>query len=322
MDILGTAYRLQQRGEPFVLATVVRAERPTSAKAGARAIIFPDGSLEGWVGGSCAEPVVKRQARRALEEGAPRLIRLCPPEKMGQALTDGVHEIALTCVSGGTLEIYIEPHLVQPQLVIVGHLATAQALARLGAAMDFHVSVTGLDASQERFPQANQVSDSLDVSQLALGPRSYVVVASHGNYDEELLQAALESPAPYVALVASKSRAEAVLNYLEQSGVSAADRGRLKYPAGLDLGAVTPEEIAVSILAEIIQLRRAGGQPGTIEAVGQDDQPHAAEARDPVCGMMVEVESAHFQMEHNGRMYYFCAAGCMKAFERSPGDYL
>ena len=147
-DFYDKFQELRNTGNPFVIATVVRAEKPTSAKVGAKAIITEDSKLDGWVGGSCAEPTVKREAKKALQDGQPRLIRLCPPEKLGQAPQEGVIEIPLTCISGGTLEIYIEPQLAQPHLVVIGHLATAEALVRLGKGLGWRVSLMGLDVTR------------------------------------------------------------------------------------------------------------------------------------------------------------------------------
>src|SRR5512135_1346988 len=140
IDLYDEVQNLRGRGEPFVLATVVRAEKPTSAKSGSKAVITEEGTLKGWIGGSCAEPTVKREAKKALQDGQPRLLRLCPPEKLGVAPQEGVIEIPMTCISGGTLEIYIEPQLAQPHLVVIGHLATAEALVRLGKGMGWRVS--------------------------------------------------------------------------------------------------------------------------------------------------------------------------------------
>src|SRR5512138_204716 len=165
-DFYDKFQELRNSGNPFVIATVVRAEKPTSAKVGAKAIITEDENLSGWIGGSCAEPTVKREAKKALRDGQPRLIRLCPPEKMGQAPQEGVIEIALTCISGGTLEIYIEPQLAQPHLVVIGHLATAEALVNLAKALGWRVSLMGLDVTGERFPNADQIFDELDFSKL------------------------------------------------------------------------------------------------------------------------------------------------------------
>jgi xanthine dehydrogenase accessory factor len=314
-----------------VIATVVRAEKPTSAKPGAKAIITEDGALRGWIGGSCAEPTVKREAKKALQDGQPRLIRLCPPEKMGQAPPEGVIEIALTCISGGTLEIYIEPQLAQPHLVVIGHLATAEALVRLGKDLGWRVSLMGLDVTRERFPQADKLFEDLEFSRLSITKNTYVIIASHGNYDEDMLVAALQSEAPYVALIASKKRASAILQYLNESNLTQEQIARFKYPAGLDFGAVTPEEIALSILAEIIQRRRQlpitnyqspiSNSPATNLELPLAAPP-APEARDPVCGMTVEIATAHFTSRYEGTTYYFCAAGCKRSFDKEPQKYI
>lgn len=317
-DFYDRVQTLRNTGNPFAVATVVRAEKPTSAKVGAKAIITEDGNLSGWIGGSCAEPTVKREAKKALEDGQPRLIRLCPPEKMGTAPQEGVIEIALTCISGGTLEIYIEPQLAQPHLVVVGHLATAEALVKLGKGLGWRISLLGLEVTRERFPDADQWIDELDFSKVLVSKNSHVVVASHGNYDEDMLVAALRSEAPYVALIASKKRASAILEYLREASLTPEQISRLKYPAGLDLGATTPEEIALTILAEIIQKRKA---PMNL-ALEQNEPVGTVEAKDLICGMMVEISTAHFASEYNGKTYYFCSAGCKRSFDKEPGKYL
>jgi xanthine dehydrogenase accessory factor len=328
-DFYDEIHNLRAAGNPFVIATVVRAEKPTSAKAGAKAIITDDGALTGWIGGSCAEPTVKREAKKALQDGQPRLIRLCPSEKMGQAPQEGVIEIALTCISGGTLEIYIEPQLAQPHLVVIGHLATAEALVRLGKGMGWRVSLLGLDVTHERFPGADHLMEDLDFSRLSITKNTYIIVASHGNYDEDMLVAALQSEAPYVALIASKKRAGAILQYLNEANLTKEQIARLKYPAGLDFGAVTPEEIALSILAEIIQRRRQSPVPNSLVSsptVSSLELPIApnppTEALDPVCGMTVEIATAHFTSQYEGTMYYFCAAGCKRSFDKDPQKYI
>lgn len=322
-DLLSRAAELSGRGVAFALATVVRAEKPTSAKPGANAIITSDGTLTGWVGGSCAQPTVIREALKALQDGEPRLLRLCLPEKMGLLPQDGVVEVTLTCASGGTLEVYIEPHLPRPQLIAIGHLPIIEALARLGHDLGYEISVMGLEIRPDRFLTADRVLNRLDFSQLDLTPQTYIVVASHGNYDEEALEGALQTDAPYVALVASKKRAAAVLQYLRDSGLPEACLARLKYPAGLDIGAVTPEEIALSILTEIVQFRRRPVQtlPQTLTQTPTPTQA-PVEALDPVCGMTVEIATARYTAEYAGQVYYFCSAGCKRSFEKEPEEYL
>jgi xanthine dehydrogenase accessory factor len=321
IDFYEEVQSLRRAGHPFALATVVRAEKPTSAKTGAKAIVTEDGTLTGWIGGSCAEPTVRREAKKALEDGQPRLIRLCPPEKMGQAPQEGVIEIALTCISGGTLEIYIEPQLAQPHLVVIGHLATAEALVSLGKDLGWRVSLLGLEVTRQRFPNADHIFDQLDFAQLAIDQNTYVVVASHGNYDEDMLVAGLQSQASYVALVASKTRANAILQYLREANLTEEQIARLKYPAGLDIGSITPEEIALSILAEIIQHRRQ--RPiAELHSLQMVLPENVAEAKDPVCGMMVEIAGARFTSEYAEATYYFCSSGCKRSFDKEPRKYI
>src|SRR5438309_1322668 len=239
--LLELAYQLTQAGEPFVLATVIWCERPTSAKPGAQAIITANGQITGWIGGSCAQPVVLREALRILREGGdPYLLRLGAPE-IGVVRND-VHVFPMSCTSGGVLDIYMEPHLPQPQLLLLGDSPVIVALSRLASVLNF--TVTQLQ--------------SADLSQVHIDECTFVLVATHGQYDEDALEQALRSPACYVGMVVSRKRAEACRAYLHTSGLTDAQIARLRVPAGLDLGAVTPEEIAASILAELVQVRRRG----------------------------------------------------------------
>lgn len=166
-DFFETVERLRGQGQAFVIATVVHSEKPTSAKPGAKAVITADGVLTGWIGGSCAEPTVKREARKALEDGQTRLVRLCPPERRGSLTQEGVVEVPMTCISGGTLEIFIEPQMNQPHLILVGHQAIVQTLAALGNDLGYLVTVMGLDVSPEQFSEANRVLNTLNFAQLS-----------------------------------------------------------------------------------------------------------------------------------------------------------
>ncbi len=325
MNHLDQMRALREQGQPFVTATVVRVEKPTSAKPGAKAIITQDGTLTGWVGGSCVEPTVKREAARALRDGLPRLLRLCPPEKMDLWPQDGVNEVKLTCISGGTLEIFLEPHLTQPHLVIVGHHTIIEALVTLAKTLDYTVTVIGEDATPERFPAADRVIGELDFSGITVTPNTYVVVASHGNYDELALEALLPKKPRYIALVASKKRSANIVDYLRQAGMPQETLAALKYPAGLDFGAETPPEIALSILAEIIQFSRQGTlKPHSMPVTGGEEaaRQEPALAVDPICEMTVEIATARYTAVYEGQTYYFCSAHCQHRFEKEPEEYV
>lgn len=306
-DLLMLAAKLRSQGEPFALATVVRCERPTSAKPGAKALIRPDGSVAGWVGGACAEPVVAREALAALRDGRPRLIVLVGEGGRDPTRTEGIVHLPMTCHSGGTLEIYVEPFLPKALLVLVGHGPVIETLATLGESTGYAVTVLPADG----------VASALH--HLQPGPDSSVVVATHGELDEEALTQVLATPAGYISLVASRKRAGSIVETLRTRGVPREHLDRFKAPAGLDIGAVTPEEIAVSILAEIIHARHSR-KTEPMETTGLEP-PTLAEAKDPVCGMTVEVATARHQSDWAGRSVYFCGARCKETFERDPTRY-
>lgn len=309
-DLLALAAELGGRGEAFALATVVRCERPTSAKPGAKALVRADGRVTGWVGGACAEPVVVREALAALRDGRPRLIGLYGEGGRVPGRTEGLLEYAMTCHSGGTLEIYVEPYLPKPQLVLVGHGPVIETLASLGEAAGHAVLVLAAEAVREW------------VGERALGWRASVVVATHGEGDEEALVSLLATDAGYVSLVASRRRAGEVARRLGERGVAPERLGRLKAPAGLDIGAVTPAEIAVSILAEVIQHHRGDkGDSGESAAVAAAARG-AGEARDPICGMAVEVATARYRSEVAGRLVHFCCRSCQETFDGDPARWL
>ena len=309
--ILDLAYRLTQSGEPFVLATVVWCERPTSAKPGAKAIIQANGQLTGWIGGSCAQPSVLREALRLLHEGgnpSPYLLRLGASD-IGIARSD-VRVFPMTCTSGGILDIYMEPHFPQPQLLLIGDSPVIASLSRLAGVLDFTVTYI----------------DNTDLSQVYIDERTYVLVATHGQYDEDALEQVLRSPARYAGMVGSRKRAEACRAYLRTSGLTDQQIARLKAPAGLDLGAVTPEEIAASVLAELVQVRRRGDtKPRIVGAELASALATVSEtetAIDPVCGMIVEVATARHRSTYEGRDFYFCCPACKRQFESDPQAYL
>jgi xanthine dehydrogenase accessory factor len=244
------ATALEAERVPFVQATVVRAGRPASVRAGATALVLGDGTIEGFVGGHCAEPSVRLHALRALETGDALLLRIEPGDGE-HAATDGAVTVHNPCLSGGTLEIFLEPHMPRARMHVVGETPIAHALAALGSSLGYDV-VAHDDASFE--PSSDDAA---------------VVVASHGRDEHATLAAALDIGVSYVGLVASRKRGEAVVAELE---VSDDDRSRVRTPAGLDIGARTPEEVALSILAEIVASRRPQLPP--TPTTGHAGQPH------------------------------------------------
>ena len=334
-SIFARAAELEAAGRPFVTATVVAVARPTSARPGASGIVHPDGTIEGWVGGSCAQPVVVREALHAMADGQPRLLRLSKDAPAEGRRGDGVIELVMTCHSGGTLEIYVEPHLPAPLLWVAGTTPIAGALVTLGSALGWRVTLFDPFASAEDFPAADEVSQETALTRVEPDASPYVVVATQGQWDEEALAAALRRNASYVGLVASPTRANVVRQWLRDETGLAEDRlAALRAPAGLDLGAETAEEIALSILGELVQVRR--GRADFVAAPGpatlSGDQPLIVPPIepivddlvlvDPVCGMSVDRARARHLAEHDGTVYAFCSIGCRTRFIKEPSVYL
>ena len=335
-SIFTRAAELETAGRPFAVATVVAVKRPTSARPGASGIVHPDGTIEGWVGGSCAQPVVVREALRALVDGQPRLLRLSKDTPAEGRRGDGVVELVMTCHSGGTLEIYVEPHLPAPLLWIAGTTPIAGALATLGAAAGWRVTVFDPIADPDAFPGVERVIVGTDLKNQDQGAAPAIVVATQGIWDEEATALALSRDAAYVGLVASPTRAAVVRAWLAEETMLGPERiAALRAPAGMDLGAETAEEVAISILAELVQVRRgtasfvASPGPATLAGVvGEIQMATPAPVvddivlRDPVCGMTVDRAHARHLAEHDGIVYAFCSIGCRTSFIREPTAYL
>ncbi|HEX5601670.1 MAG TPA: XdhC family protein [Pyrinomonadaceae bacterium] len=283
MNIEDQCNDLRAREEPFVLATVVAYKSPQSAKPGSKAIIKADGSMTGWIGGGCVQPIVLREAKQALQTGSPKLLTISPDEPRDD--WKGVQSFRMTCEGGGSLEIYLEPFLPKPQLVVVGTSPVAEIVAQLGTLLDFKV-VTDTD----------QINES-----------SYVVVATMGNRDEEGLLAVIGTRPKYLGLVASKKKSEALFEYVRETGASDEDIAVITCPAGIEIGGETLPEIALSVMAEVVRVRRASGEPQrAVENV----------ATDPICGMTVDIETAKYSSVIDGKTFYFCCLRCKETFDR------
>ena len=327
--VLERASELARQGQAFALATVVWRQGPSSGQLGSRAIITADGEVHGWIGGACAEPVVIREARQVIADGEPRLLLLGTPDQFGETVPEGMTVVPIACQSEGALEVFIEPVQPAPRLVVVGRSPMAQTLADLAGALGWRTALL----------------DGQDFSAADADERSMVVVATQGHDDEEAVEQAVLARPAYLGLVASPRRGAAVLGYLADRGLPQDQLDRVKVPAGLDLGRTAHREIAVAILAELVQLRAAGeigtgtggagaartGAGATSTGGAQADHgqragtaPVAApaEAVDPVCGMTVTADSSSRPLAHDGVTYYFCSARCRHGFAADPAAYV
>ena len=298
-EVMEQAAELARRGEAVALATVVWRQGPSSSQQGSRAIITADGELHGWIGGACAEPAVVRAARHVIATGTAELLLLGNLDQFGGAVPEGVTVIPISCQSEGALEVYIEPVVPVPHLVVVGSSPMAQTLADLARTLGWHA----------------ELIDGADFTAARADGRSLVVVATQGQDDEGVLERAVAAKPAYLGLVGSRKRGAAVVGYLADRGLPKAELDRVKVPAGLDLGSTTHPEIAVAILAELVQLRASGALAG---GSTQQEVDHAV---DPVCGMTVRAGAGALSLEHAGVTYYFCCAGCRDAFGEDPARH-
>jgi xanthine dehydrogenase accessory factor len=307
--VLEHAGELKRQGQAFALATVVWRQSPSSGKQGARAIITESGELHGWIGGACAEPVVIRQAREVIAEGVPRLLLLGTSEQFGAAVPEGIAVIPISCQSEGALEVYIEPVLPTPHLAVVGRSPMAHTLVDLAQALGWRA----------------ELAADADLLAGVVDERSLVVVATQGHGDEEAVERAVSYRPAYVGLVASRRRGESVLGYLAQRGVPESELGRVRFPAGLDLGPTSHREVAVAILAELVQLRATGAllpMGRSLASAAASPSLGQAEAVDPVCGMTVQAGPGSHPVEHDGVTYYFCCVACRRKFDEDLTAYV
>jgi xanthine dehydrogenase accessory factor len=305
------AQELAAQGEAFVTATVVHAQPPTSAKAGMAALVLPDGAIEGFVGGACTEHSVRAYSLLALESGDALLLRILPfAEDAGEPgddviAGDGTVTVQNPCLSGGAIEVFLEPVLPAPRVLVVGDTPIAQAVIRIGAELGLDAVAVDGDRLE---PQAGDLA---------------LVVAAHGRDELHTLRRGLEAELPYVGLVASPKRGTGVLAELRGDGVPEGQLAQIDVPAGIDIGARTPEEIALSILARIVAVRRAAGGEAAptrpaLAASGPAAAPGAL-AIDPICGMTVAAVASTPSLVHEGETVYFCCEGCRAKFAAQHG---
>lgn len=285
-----TTDRLRQERVPFVHARVVLAERPTSAKPGDEAIVLADGTIEGFVGGQCALATLRAQGLAVLESRESTLLRIAPNPEPDQPGKTVVHN---PCQSGGTLEIFMEPVLPAPLVRVLGTTPIGIALAQVGDALGYDV-------------QPWDAADSNDLSFT-----DAVIVASHGNGEEAVLEAAVKSGVPYIGLVASRKRGAAVLQSLD---LTDDEKSRIHTPAGLNIGARTAEEVALSILAEVIANRGTSAREATAT-------PSVGTAVDPVCHMDVVMVPSSLHADVDGTTWWFCCQGCLDRFVANPAAF-
>jgi len=338
-DLLDLVRRLLDAQEPFARATVVRRRAPTSSRLGDTAVITRDGEFHGWIGGSCTTPEVIRQALETIRAGSPRLLAF-GFDAAGPG-DENVVRVPMTCQSGGSVEVYIEPMIPAPRLLVAGTSPISRALVRIGSAMGWSVWLLGA-AGKDEYPAAEAVVESLRELPDALterpdSSRLFTLVATMGRADERTILELLELRPDYLGVIASPTRMSEIHERLEDHGVEATVLASIRGPAGLDLGGTTPEEIAVSVLAEMVQEYRAAAaarddvqveesaanaSAGNASVEETTAGAVSAWAKDPVCGMTIEADGSRPTAEHGGVAYHFCCEGCRDRFVADPAAYL
>ncbi len=292
---------------PFVVVGVLKTNGPTAIKAGNKAIILGDGSIEGWVGGHCTEKEIVENALGCLKEGASRTLNL-------------------TTCQGGRMDVYMEPYLPKRRLLIFGHVPITLALSRLAKSLNFNVTVVDAAATKEKFPEADLVLGSFEeLEEHGFNPaQTFAVIATMGERDQEYAEKLVKLELPYVGIVAGKKRASEVLTYLRAADLGEAEISKVKSPAGIYIRAVTSEEIALSIMAEIIDHSRTSPDHQTIPTINSEEssRPPSNLKVDPVCGMLVDPVSAEFVAEYRGEKVYFCSESCRETFLEGPENYI
>ena len=316
-DLIDQISKYMGQGEEFAVAQVIWREAPSSGKPGDKAIILKDGTMIGWIGGGCVKGIAVKEAQEAIRENKSRLVRIDPDEGNSE---DSSHKTyRMTCHSGGTMELFIEPITPNPQLIIVGKSNIARALSKLAIATNLRVHVLSNDVNKSMFPEVKNIYDRVDFSKINIDKNTFIVVATQGEDDEESIRKALETSCNYVGFISSLRKSVKIKEYLLQTELSANRINELKTPVGMDINAKLPEEIAISILAEIVQLFRDPNRKLDQEsdtAINDDTYIN------PVCRVAVSKKDAKHVLEYGAHTVYFCCDGCKVSFDAEPEKYI
>ena len=314
---------LRKRNEPFVTATVVRREVPSSGRSGDKAVIDKSGAMTGWIGGGCVKGIILKESYEALKSGKSRLVKIGQSTPVNNL--DGVKDYKMTCMSEGTVEVFIEPVLPPPHIVVMGKTAIAKALVKMAQAAGYRITAVAADARPDTFDKADELITQIKLQQVKILPSSSIVVCTQGEQDEEALEQALLQNCAYIGFVASRKKKAGVFENLQQRGIDKKKLDTIKSPAGIDITAKRPEEVAISILAEIIlvQNNRPAGEYDFVQTDDSKAQTISPSYYiNPVCGMPVDKNSPRHVLEYNGVKVYFCCDACKIKFEEEPEKYM
>ena len=314
--------KLKEKNDPFAIAIVVRREAPSSGKVGDKAIINKFGEILGWVGGGCVKGIIIKEAEDAMKSGKARLVKI--GNSIVSSKQEGVMEYKMTCQSEGTVEVFVEPVLPVPHLVIIGKSAIAKALVKLAGAVGYRITGVAQDANLQTFEKVDELVTQISLANVRTTPATFIVVATQGEQDEKALVEALKKESAYVGFVASRKKMASITNYLADAGFDKTAIDLIKSPAGIDINAKSPDEVAISILAELIQVQNSLPVMVSFEKYDESKAETGISPKyyiNPVCGVPVDMNNPKHIIEYNGEKVYFCCDGCKVKFEQDPEKY-
>ncbi|HEY8660276.1 MAG TPA: XdhC family protein [Hanamia sp.] len=314
---------LKKRNEPFATAVVVRREAPSSGKVGDKAVINKFGEILGWVGGGCVKGIIIKEAEDAMKSGKPRLVKI--GKSIEPSKQEGIMEYKMTCQSEGTVEVFIEPVLPGPHLVVIGKSAIARALGKLAGVIGYRITGVAQDANLQTFEKVDELITQISLANVKTTPASFIVVATQDENDEKALEEALKKESAYVGFIASRKKMASMANYLVDAGYDKAGIDAIKSPAGIDINAKSPDEIAISILAEMIQVQNILAGKVVFEKFDESKAETGISPKyytNPVCGVPVDMNHPKHIIEYKGEKVYFCCDGCKVKFEADPDKYM
>ncbi len=321
-DFFDSVHSQREIDEPAAMAMIVRREAPSSGKPGDKAVITKKGEVKGWIGGGCTKGIVIKEALEAIEQQTPRLVRIQPNDQVNEQ--SGVKNYRMTCMSGGTVEVYIEPIMQVTKIHLFGRSHISKAICDIGRAAGYYVNIISDLADDVMFPSANKITKLSEFKAEESMARDYMIVCTQGEDDEKSVQQAIHANPRYLSFVSSKKKANSVFLYLKREGVEHKDLVRIKTPAGIDINAKTPEEVAISILAEIVKEKRSEEAKETdipaLEKAFEEEQNELY--INPVCKIPVQKSTAKHVVEYEGEKVYFCCDGCKVSFEKEPAAYI
>lgn len=315
--------QLKKKNEPFAIAQVVRRDAPSSGKVGDKALINKYGEIIGWVGGGCVKGIVVKEAEDAIRTGKARLVKI--GKSFTESKQEGVMEYKMTCQSEGTVEIYIEPVLPPPHLLVIGNSAIARALVKMAGFAGYWITGVAQDATLRTFEKVDELITQINLSQVKTSVASFIVVVTQGEGDEKALAEALKKEYAYLGFVASRKKMASIKEFLESSGIDKKKIESITSPAGIDIKAKKPEEVAISILAQIIQIQNSMAVPVAFEqfeTTKEDGGKAPVYYINPVCGVPVDMNNPKHVVDYKGEKVYFCCDGCKVKFDAEPDKYM